>query len=379
VISKSTAAPEQRHGARPDTLGVTVQYVWSRRYIDAPVFRDRDADADSETGDLGVTDSGLDERLYYTTDANMNVTALLDTAGDAVERYIYDPYGSVTVYSDDWSTTVDWDDSKKNPVRYCGYYHDSETGLYHVRHRSYHPALGRWLQRDQSGYNGDINLFQYVTGSPTTRSDPMGLEPYDMVGWPRWEQCSGYDYEKLPMNEDHIRRPGGGPATTLGAALSFYKTRLRPLYGTGGSGTSVTGLPDEPQCEDGETRGEEVLIKTYYIDEEPFWARDWEGAKPPDAPRPTPAPDAPTSVDVPGSPVDVTFTVPGHPPSQPGTTVNKERQYYESIATVEKVRMHYCCENGMWKMDCRETLGPFSVYSDTVFYADVTVTTTVTH
>ena len=81
------------------------QVVWSPRYIDAPVLRDRDADDDSETGDLGVTDSGLDQRFYYTTDANMNVTALIGTDGSALERYVYDPYGEVTIYDDDWSDT----------------------------------------------------------------------------------------------------------------------------------------------------------------------------------------------------------------------------------------------------------------------------------
>jgi len=149
-----------------------VQYVWSRRYIDAPVCRDRGVAAG---GDLGVTDSGLDERLYYTTDANMNVTALLDTAGDAVERYVYDPYGRVTVYSDDWSTTVDWDDSKKNPVRYCGYFFDNETGLYCVRYRFYVPPLGRWLGRDPIGYGDGMSLYEYVKSRPSNIIDPDGL------------------------------------------------------------------------------------------------------------------------------------------------------------------------------------------------------------
>jgi len=44
------------------------QFVWSIRYIDAPVLRDRDGDDDGETGDLGASGSGLEERLYYMTD-----------------------------------------------------------------------------------------------------------------------------------------------------------------------------------------------------------------------------------------------------------------------------------------------------------------------
>lgn len=66
---------------------MTAQYVWDLRYIDAPVLRWRDADARAA--------NALEETLYYCNDANMNVTALVATDGDAVERYSYDPYGGV--------------------------------------------------------------------------------------------------------------------------------------------------------------------------------------------------------------------------------------------------------------------------------------------
>jgi len=159
----------------PESENPEVQYVWSRRYIDAPVLRDRDADSDSETGDLGVTDSGLEERLYYTTDANMNVTALLDTAGDAVERYLYDPYGNVTVLDADFSADADGKSDYANAILYCGYRFDTETGLYHVRWRVYHPTLGRWLQRDPAGYEDGTHLYAYVYNAPISLLDPSGL------------------------------------------------------------------------------------------------------------------------------------------------------------------------------------------------------------
>ena len=127
-------------------------------------------------GDLGKSGSGLDERLYYTTDANMNVTALLDTGGDAVGRYVYDPYGHCTVYDDDWSDEVSWANSKQNHIRYCGYYFDNETGLCHVRHRSYHQTLGRWLQRDPAGYEDGMSLYEYGRSKPLDIRDPKGLK-----------------------------------------------------------------------------------------------------------------------------------------------------------------------------------------------------------
>jgi len=33
-------------------------------------------------------------RLYYSGDANFNVTSLFNNTGSAVERYVYDPYAS---------------------------------------------------------------------------------------------------------------------------------------------------------------------------------------------------------------------------------------------------------------------------------------------
>ena len=177
---KTTSENDAPDGANPE-----YQFVWSARYVDALVCRDRDADADSGTGDLGVTDSGLDERLYYTTDANMNVTALLDTAGDAVERYLYDPYGNVTVLDADFSADADGKSDYANAILYCGYFFDSETGLYHVRHRMYHLTLGRWLQRDPAGYGDGMSLYEYSGTRPTVATDPMGLT-WEMIPhrWP---------------------------------------------------------------------------------------------------------------------------------------------------------------------------------------------------
>ena len=38
------------------------------------------------------------DRLYYTADANMNVTAMLSSSGQPVERYVYPPYGEASVF-----------------------------------------------------------------------------------------------------------------------------------------------------------------------------------------------------------------------------------------------------------------------------------------
>jgi len=105
----------------------------------------------------------------------MNVTALVNTSGTAVERYLYDPYGNCTVYDDDWSDEVSWANSKQNHIRYCGYYFDNETGLYHVRNRVYDPPLGRFMQRDPIGYADGMGLYEYVGSGPIRNLDSLGL------------------------------------------------------------------------------------------------------------------------------------------------------------------------------------------------------------
>ena len=101
-----------------------------------------------------------DQRLFFLTDANMNVTALVQgKSGHAdvrkvVERYDYTPYGEVTVINgeadadgNDWtddSVSGDGKSDWSNSILFAGYRFDRQTGLYHVRSRYYHAPLGVW-------------------------------------------------------------------------------------------------------------------------------------------------------------------------------------------------------------------------------------------
>ncbi len=181
---------EERKDGSSDPLA---QYVWDIRYIDAPVLRWRDDNLDGDFLDSNET-------LYYTQDANFNVTALVNPSGTVLERTMYDPYGKPTFYDANWANPSDSSDYA-NEVLFAGYRYDTETGLYHVRYRCLHPTLGRWMSRDPIGYVGVMNLYQYARSRPARSVDPLGLKEASCGPG----KCDGQEDWKDKVNE-MIRR-----------------------------------------------------------------------------------------------------------------------------------------------------------------------------
>jgi RHS repeat-associated protein len=115
------------------------------------------------------------EHLYVAQDANYNVTAIFDNSGHVVERYVYDPFGVVTVLTPNWvplpGTLFDWNNYHQ------GLRFEALTGLYHNRAREYSPTLMRFVAVDPIGFAGGYtNLYVYVGNGPTNAMDPSGLQ-----------------------------------------------------------------------------------------------------------------------------------------------------------------------------------------------------------
>jgi RHS repeat-associated protein len=171
------------------------QYVWSPVYVDALVLRDRDP---SNAG-------ALTEHLYVQQDANFNVTALVNTSGTVVERYVYDPYGTPTVYDGNWSALAGsafaW------LYLHQGGRYELQTGLYDFRNREYSPTLGRFVQRDPIGFAaGDTNLYRYVGNGPVNSVDPSGLSEIVLDWLPDGRAAVYYVPEFLGFNLDSSRQ-----------------------------------------------------------------------------------------------------------------------------------------------------------------------------
>src|SRR5205807_1051372 len=100
-------------------------YVWSPVYVDALIARDS-----------GGT------RLYALQDGNWNVTGLVNTSGTVVERYAYDPYGSITYLTGTWgsrsSSSYSW------VYNFQGLRYDAVSGDNETPYRQESPTLGVW-------------------------------------------------------------------------------------------------------------------------------------------------------------------------------------------------------------------------------------------
>lgn len=168
------------------------QYLWDIRYIDSAVMRWRDGNCD---GDYSDAQDGV---LYYLNDANMNVTAVADAStGSVVERYVYEAYGQVSYFDGSWNSQAT--SSYDNRILYCGYSYNYETGLYHVRHREYSPALGRWIQRDPLGYVDGMGLYQYVRSSPAGAVDRWGTATESTTSAPATQATTQVAMPEKPL------------------------------------------------------------------------------------------------------------------------------------------------------------------------------------
>ena len=127
-----------------------------------------------------------------------DVIAIYNTEGDLQCKYNYDAWGNHRVgnarneliYDSATGVIATGYESHiaiLNPIRYRGYYYDTETGLYYLQSRYYDATLCRFLNRDNVNYlepesiHG-LNLYAYCNNNPVMFADPSGHEPKWLVG-----------------------------------------------------------------------------------------------------------------------------------------------------------------------------------------------------
>ena len=126
--------------------------------------------------------------------------AIYNTEGDLQCKYNYDAWGNhrignarnELIYDSATGVIATGYESHiaiLNPIRYRGYYYDTETGLYYLQSRYYDATLCRFLNRDNVNYlepesiHG-LNLYTYCNNNPIMFADPSGH--FAMPNWLKW-------------------------------------------------------------------------------------------------------------------------------------------------------------------------------------------------
>ena len=117
---------------------------------------------------------------YYITNLQGDVMSIVDGSGAVKATYNYDPYGNVITASGDLAEV--------NPLRYRGYYYDTETTLYYLQSRYYDPEIGRFINADSYVSTGKgllgFDMFAYCRNNPIRRVDRSGsveMDCFDQV------------------------------------------------------------------------------------------------------------------------------------------------------------------------------------------------------
>ena len=127
-------------------------------------------------------------QYYYVKNLQGDVVKILNTSGTTVVAYSYDAWGKCTVTSGASNAIAN-----ANPIRYRGYYYDTDTGFYYLQSRYYDPAVKRFINADSYiNANGDFigyNMYTYCSNNPINLSDSNGesakaaLQAWLTSGW----------------------------------------------------------------------------------------------------------------------------------------------------------------------------------------------------
>ena len=111
---------------------------------------------------------------YYVLNLQGDVVGLLDENGVFVAQYTYNAWGEILDISGDMAAI--------NPLRYRGYYYDTETGFYYLQSRYYDPMNHRFINADCYTSTDatdaiSCNMFAYCCNNPVSLIDSSGAFP----------------------------------------------------------------------------------------------------------------------------------------------------------------------------------------------------------
>ena len=155
--------------------GVTHSYVWQGSKLAADI-----TDAYTlyfhydSTGDvIGFTRTanGTDTEYFYVKNLQGDILKVITATGTEAATYTYDAWGKLLTSTGDLAEV--------NPLRYRGYFYDTETSLYYLKSRYYDPEVSRFINPDAFVSSGtsvaSYNMMVYCDNNPINRIDPAGM------------------------------------------------------------------------------------------------------------------------------------------------------------------------------------------------------------
>lgn len=181
-----------------------------------------------------VRQGSTDQLLYACTDHLGSLTALVNQAGQAVEKYSYDAWGRQrdpiewTAYTND-AGILD------RAYEYTGHETLAEFGLINMNGRVYDPVLGRMLSPDnyvQDPFSSQsYNRYTYCMNNPLRYIDPTGENWWDnLKSW--YRRNIGNRILQFQMKAVEFKREHNIPDIGVG-----YNTSTGPLYQVGNGPT----------------------------------------------------------------------------------------------------------------------------------------------
>ena len=154
---------------------VSHSYVWQGSKLAADIT---DAyalyfhyDSSGEVIGFTRTANGADTEYFYVKNLQGDILKVITATGTEAATYTYDAWGKLLTSTGDLADI--------NPLRYRGYFYDTETGLYYLQSRYYDPEVSRFINPDAFATTDadgvlSANMFAYCENNPVNNDDPTG-------------------------------------------------------------------------------------------------------------------------------------------------------------------------------------------------------------
>ena len=194
--------------------GVAHSYVWQGSKLAADIT---DAyalyfhyDSSGEVIGFTRTASDTDAEYFYVKNLQGDILKVITATGTEAAAYTYDAWGKLLTSSGDMADV--------NPLRYRGYFYDTETGLYYLQSRYYDPEVGRFINPDAYASTGrgilGTNMFVYCNNNSIMLSDGSGT----LSAWALTLTDSGGGYSLSELHFKYVKHNLKGFAKDFGVA-----------------------------------------------------------------------------------------------------------------------------------------------------------------